>query len=991
MSLDITNFSNACNPNTALVFSNEIERQYYIDFTKARSGNRSSVGFTDEFFRTITLSGDLSCQLFTGHRGCGKSTELRKLKYKLELEGFHVVYFDSSKDLTMDDVDIIDILITITNQIRESLATVNIKLDLIDFQKQLQKVLNIRKNNVSVLDESIISLINKDSYGNAIEASPTTPDIVESINNNLLEIINKELLVPANRAIQERGQKGIVVIVDILDHLENTEERNRAEDIFIICSEELRQFHCHIIYTTPLILNFSKSITILSNRFGGLPQVIPMISVKNRDGTSNGEGIDLIRQVILARAFPDIPIEKRILHLNQIFDAPTTCERLCIVSGGHIRNLLNLLRDCLQKQDTLPIASDTLEEVIATQRDSLVKIIKDNVWELLQQVKSQKIVVAGEKEYQTLLHSLFVFEYLDENGNWFGLNPILDDAKQLEEYDDAYRLTKEIKLFFRYAEAEIEYIKAINQNHFVNVKSASGILANYVPMPVVMVDQPSEKNIIELVSYAEEICGDVHDKVSILLYRERPDALALLEIAKVQIRDHFIVIPIPFAEMKRVLVDLEPSFASLGLLTQYISRYMPGANLFNDSSAIGDTLSFFGRKNLLISLKRDLQSCKGVGLFGLRKAGKTSLLLQLGLSMRQQHPVIHIDLQPYAGRLYYGAAIFKKILERLTNLIGNDPNISHIFYNFDSDSPAKNSAANFMEMISKLSLILSKSGYRKPIVCILDEVERILPSDSDLPNEARQRIEEFNTVFGTFRALSQESNLLSLIIADLHPDCNSINHWHLPSLPRNPVYKFFKEVFVTPFSQDETIQMLTDIGLLMGIEFEEQLKQIIHEKSGGHPYLSRQLTRFLWEDLVDTEKRNFGTLIKVSDATNYLERPLFISSDLGDYFEKNIWDDLQERSKLNFSPASASINILKLLSCNEEKTDGVDDECILERLSEVCTENDCGKALRWLESVGLIQRHKLIHTNAYCIKVPLMSKWLQRKMKLEEIKQWKLN
>lgn len=69
--------------------------------------------------------------------------------------------------------------------------------------------------------------------------------------------------------------------------------------------------------------------------------------------------------------------------------------------------------------------------MIAVQRDSLIRAISADEWELLHQVKAPKAVV-GEEGYQTLLRSLFVFEYRDEDGTWFGLNPILAEAKQLE-------------------------------------------------------------------------------------------------------------------------------------------------------------------------------------------------------------------------------------------------------------------------------------------------------------------------------------------------------------------------------------------------------------------------------------------------------------------------------------------------------------------------------------------------------------------------------
>src|SRR3712207_1329236 len=62
-----------------------------------------------------------TCELFTGHIGCGKSTELLRLKADLEQEGFHVVYFESSQDLEMGDVDIGDILLAIARRVSESL------------------------------------------------------------------------------------------------------------------------------------------------------------------------------------------------------------------------------------------------------------------------------------------------------------------------------------------------------------------------------------------------------------------------------------------------------------------------------------------------------------------------------------------------------------------------------------------------------------------------------------------------------------------------------------------------------------------------------------------------------------------------------------------------------------------------------------------------------------------------------------------------------
>ena len=66
------------------------------------------------------------CALFTGHIGCGKSTELLRLKAELEDEGFHVIYFVSSDDLEMADVDISDVLLSIARRISESLEKIQL-------------------------------------------------------------------------------------------------------------------------------------------------------------------------------------------------------------------------------------------------------------------------------------------------------------------------------------------------------------------------------------------------------------------------------------------------------------------------------------------------------------------------------------------------------------------------------------------------------------------------------------------------------------------------------------------------------------------------------------------------------------------------------------------------------------------------------------------------------------------------------------------------
>ena len=123
MAIDLKTFFHACNPSFTLNIAKSEDRKYYIDFTSVRSGN-----LIEEFKRTILLSIQPTCQLFTGHIGCGKSTELLRLKTELEETNYHIVYFESSEDLDMGDIDVTDILLVIARKICESLKKENIEI-----------------------------------------------------------------------------------------------------------------------------------------------------------------------------------------------------------------------------------------------------------------------------------------------------------------------------------------------------------------------------------------------------------------------------------------------------------------------------------------------------------------------------------------------------------------------------------------------------------------------------------------------------------------------------------------------------------------------------------------------------------------------------------------------------------------------------------------------------------------------------------------------
>ncbi len=435
--LDLQEFFNNCDPSRTLIFDNLLDRRYYIDFASVRGAK-----VIEQLERTITrLSPHKpTCQLFTGHIGCGKSTELRRLEAELKRQGFHVVYFESTQDLDMADVDVTDVMLAITRQVSESLEDFGIKLRPGYLGKLLNEIIDFLQTPIEVKAEAEISLPLK--IAKITAKTKDSPNLrsklrqyLEPQTNNILQWVNEEVIERGKQELAKRGNKGLVVIVDNLDRVDpraRTTERSQPEYLFVDRGEQLRKLNCHLVYTIPLVLMFSNEVEALKNRLGGgvAPKVLPMVPVQLRDGKEHHQGMAQLRQMVLARAFPTVEPEERLNLVTEVFDNTATLDRLCSISGGHVRNLLGILYSCLQAQDP-PISRECLEDAIRDYRESLVTAITNDEWELLREV-TQKQRVTGEADYQTLLRSLFVFEYHDREGRWFGINPVLAETREFQ-------------------------------------------------------------------------------------------------------------------------------------------------------------------------------------------------------------------------------------------------------------------------------------------------------------------------------------------------------------------------------------------------------------------------------------------------------------------------------------------------------------------------------------------------------------------------------
>ena len=448
--LDYIDFFNCINPSKTLIVSQEEDRQYYIDFTSVR-GQDAIRKLKNRI--SVLLREQPSCSLFTGHIGCGKSTELHRLQAELETDGFCVVNFESDEDIDTADVDIVDVFLTIAKRVSARLEEIAVPeaRGLRRLIERTQKVLTTEIDVKASLGTS--SLKGEfDTQKNTVSLSAGIASLTVRAKNDsrireklsqylgpqvtgLLSTINDELLQPGIELLKNNGYAGLVVIVDNLDRIDNRPKvsgRSQQEYLFVDRGELLTKLACHTVYTMPLGLRFSNEFGNLTQRFQYKPECLPMVSIRHRNGEDCPEGLAKLKQMVLARAFPQLTEAERLERIGEIFETAEVFDRLCRVSGGHVRDLLQLLAQWVEEEMQLPLTEATLEEAIIDRCNEMTLAISPDEWELLREVRRTK-KVQDQVGYENLIRSRMVFEYQERRQSWFDVNPILLEAAELND------------------------------------------------------------------------------------------------------------------------------------------------------------------------------------------------------------------------------------------------------------------------------------------------------------------------------------------------------------------------------------------------------------------------------------------------------------------------------------------------------------------------------------------------------------------------------
>jgi|SRR5579871_1370185 len=392
----------------------------YVDFAEVRNSPK----ILQAMAKSIRFSEKPTVQLYSGHRGCGKTSELNQLIADLRngAPPYFVVNCEADALLNLEDVRSLDVLFGVARRVIEESSHAGIKLQPNKFiafwQKLGDDLINLDVTKVDVGND--IAKVGVELKQNASLREIIRQKLEKSDLESYLEAIN-EIIHSARQQLQAKGYADLVVVVDNLDRVLRAPipgtNTNLQEEMFITNSSQMTSLDCFVIYTLPPALIHSPKGMGMGMVYGANPQMLPMVPVKTRGGEIYQPGIDKLIEALNKR------INAVGASFQQVFHNQQLAERLCEFSGGYIRLLLLLMRTALTIVDKLPIDQEAVEDALRQSKRLYLNGIFAEHWSVIDQVEKSKQIVAGEGCLE-LLNNLAILGYFDQDA-WWDVNPVL--------------------------------------------------------------------------------------------------------------------------------------------------------------------------------------------------------------------------------------------------------------------------------------------------------------------------------------------------------------------------------------------------------------------------------------------------------------------------------------------------------------------------------------------------------------------------------------
>ncbi len=353
--------------------------------------------------------------LFTGHRGCGKSTELlRVTDFLHDPKRFYVVHLDCLQKLDINNLKYSDVLLALAAELLTKLKNENgisiedVHLTRLEnwFKERVEthaktKDLSVEikagakiKTGLPWLVELFTQLTSKVNIGSTYREE--LRKVVRNSYSEFAEAFNQLIRVVEDKINEQNLGKRVLFTIDGTDRL-NSED---APQFFVNDVHQLTLISSLFIYCAPIhLLHADNQLNANYSQIFRLP----MIKIRDKKNEKIEDNYEVMRQMVRQR----VP--------EYLFDSNETIDYLICYSGGHLRDLIRLLNVSINFAENEIIDKRSSEKAVKQIANEYRRFINSDQYSILVKIDKNPEDpddFTGE-ETSLMLYNLVLLEYND--------------------------------------------------------------------------------------------------------------------------------------------------------------------------------------------------------------------------------------------------------------------------------------------------------------------------------------------------------------------------------------------------------------------------------------------------------------------------------------------------------------------------------------------------------------------------------------------------
>ncbi len=283
------------------------------------------------------------------------------------------------------------------------------------------------------------------------------------------------------------------------------------------------------------------------------------------------------------------------------------------------------------------------------------------------------------------------------------------------------------------------------------------------------------------------------------------------------LQDEYRIILLTALEIRDALLQSDSECRLL--LDRALNRMAHETNPFQYKGIVREHTEFFGRISEFEKLTNLLAQKQQIGLYGIHKIGKSSLLEQLRRKLHISHPEITILKVELDTSIETESSFYREVVEKIPSATDNS-----LLKNITSTS-FKQALFNFHKRCQKKHL-------NHHLLLVIDEYAFLIPD-----RKGKGGIDGYIKILGVLKSIHQEGWFSILPCGRTA----TLNRQASFGEQENPFIDLLHPFFLGPLSREETNTLMKTLGRRAKLNFDQESLDIVFDETGGHPTFCRSI------------------------------------------------------------------------------------------------------------------------------------------------------